>query len=124
MSSRSMLNRIRRPLIGALATAALAVGSLVAATPAQAASVDGPWQMVKATTTPAGPGTQALCQTPFRYYNAASWNCTVFSSEHIVAYIDCDYLRYFSPQIFEGSWFILGICPAGTRRTDEGIFDY
>jgi hypothetical protein len=119
--------RVRRLLTAALATVALTVGSLIAAAPASAApdkgaSITVPWQLAKApAAAPTGPGTQALCQTPTRWTNAVSWNCTVFSGQFIEAWMQCDNQVYYSGFIGEGSWYILGICPAGTLRVTEGI---
>jgi hypothetical protein len=129
MSFRSVLTRVRRPVTGAVAAGLLLVGSLTATTPAQASTeVTGKGAeaviTVTATAPSEGPSGRALCYPPFRYSNAATWECTVFSGEYIVAWITCSGTTYHSPPIYEGSWFIVGVCPAGTWRDDEGILDY
>jgi hypothetical protein len=120
--------RVRRLVMAALATIALTIGSFVAIAPASAATDKGngvvaPWQFEKAPA-PAEMDTRALCQTPTRYSNAASWNCTVFSGQFIEAWIQCDNQVYYSGLIGEGSWYILGTCPPGTWRVTEGILYY
>ncbi|HET9140333.1 hypothetical protein [Actinophytocola sp.] len=129
MSSPSILARIRRPLVGAAMTAALAIGSLAATVPAQADTRDAntaPWT-VSATgkaPTPRGVGVQALCFPPTRYSNGAVWSCDVFSGQYIQAWMTCGGVTYYSNLIGEGSWWIVGICPPGTWRDDEGIYYY
>ena len=125
MSIGSMLNRIRKPLVGATLAAGLAICSLVAVAPAQASTspvnqTDVSWQTAKEAPH-GGVGIQALCFPPTRYINAAVWDCDVFSGQVIWAWIVCNGARYTSPPIGEGSWRIVGICPAGTIRNDEGI---
>jgi hypothetical protein len=125
----SMLKRVRRPLVGAAMTIALVIGSFIAAAPAQAASAGPdvvPWSVAKTTAAPApsGRSVQALCQTPTRYTNAVTWNCTVFGGQFIEAWMTCSGTTYYSGLIPEGSWWIVGICPAGTWRDDEGIIYY
>jgi hypothetical protein len=121
--------RARRVLTTILATVALIFGSFAVAAPASAAPDKGsgvttPWQFSKAAATPTGPSTDALCQTPTRWTNAVSWNCTVFGGQVIQAWMQCDNQVYYSDFIPEGSWYILGICPAGTWRVTEGILYY
>jgi hypothetical protein len=122
--------RVRRLLTAALATLALTIGSLAAATPASAALDKGasapvPWQLAKApATAPTDPSIQAICQTPTRWTNGVSWNCTVFSGQFIEAWMQCDNQVYYSGLIPEGSWYIVGTCPAGTLRVTEGILYY
>jgi hypothetical protein len=130
MSCRSMLNRVRRPFAGAVVTGALVFAALATAAPAQAAPL-GSGQgtgsdvlSVSATAAPEGPSTRALCQTPTRYSNAVTWNCTVFSGQYIEAWMTCGGVTYYSGLIGEGSWYIVGVCPAGTLREDEGIIYY
>lgn len=125
MSSPSILSRIRRPLLGAAMTVALAIGSLAATTPAQADTRDTdvvPWTVAATTKAPApGVGIQALCQTPTRYSNGVVWSCTVFSGQFIQAWMTCGGVTYYSNLIGEGSWWVIGVCPPGTWRDDEGI---
>ncbi|MFL6143196.1 MAG: hypothetical protein ACJ72N_15190 [Labedaea sp.] len=126
----SISTRARRIVTAALATAALILGSLVVAAPASAAPGKGsgvtvPWQFTKAAPAEStGPITNALCQTPTRWTNAVSWNCTVFGGQFIEAWMQCDNQVYYSGLIPEGSWYILGVCPAGTWRVTEGILYY
>jgi hypothetical protein len=119
---------VARPLTGAIAVSALVFSSLIAAAPAQASTL-APGKgtdvlSVSATAKPEGPSTRALCQTPTRYSNGATWNCTVFSGQYIEAWMTCGGVTYYSGLIGEGSWFIIGTCPAGTLRDDEGIIYY
>lgn len=126
--------RLRRLVTAGLATIALTIGSVAVATTASAApdvapdkgaGITVPWQVQKApAAAPADAGTQALCQTPTRWTNAVSWNCTVFSGQFIEAWMQCDNQVYYSGFIGEGSWYILGVCPAGTWRVTEGILYY
>jgi len=108
---------------------AVVVSTLLVAVPAQAApssdEVEVSWDAV--TATPGEVGTMAICSTPTRLTTQAIWySCTVFSGEVIQAWMICtdnveDYL-YVSPYIGEGSWRIIGTCPPGQIREDEGIY--
>ncbi len=124
------VTRVRRLLTTVLATVALTIGSVAVAATASAAAdaapdkgITVPWELTK-TAAPSGPVTDALCQTPTRWTNAVSWNCTVFSGQFIEAWMQCDNQVYYSGMIPEGSWYILGVCPAGTWRVTEGILYY
>ena len=119
--------RGRRLMTAALATVALTIGSSLLATPASAAADKGDgavavWQSQTAPA-PVG-GSRAICQTPTRYTNGVTWNCTVFSGQFIEAGMQCDNQVYYSGLIGEGSWYIVGTCPPGTWRVTEGILYY
>jgi hypothetical protein len=123
---KSMLKWLRKASVGAMTGVAVVVCSLLAVAPAQAApspaKTDASWAAVSAT--PGEASTMAICSTPTRLTYQAIWHdCTVFTGEYIQAWIECNGQRYFSPLIGEGSWYIVGTCPPGTVRTDEGI-DY
>jgi len=122
-----MLTWLRKASIGTMAAATVMVCSLLVVTPAQAAPTSGQadvsWEA--ATVTAGEVGTQAICSTPTRLTNQAIWyDCTVFTGEYIQAWIICDGWLYVSPYIGEGSWYIIGTCPPGTLRDDEGIYYY
>jgi hypothetical protein len=124
---KSMLKWLRKASIGAMMAAAVMVLSMLAVAPAQAApppaQPEVSWETV--TATPGGMGTMALCSTPTRLTTQAIWyDCRVFSGEYIQAWISCNNYVYYSPLIGEGSWYIVGTCPPGTLRDDEGIFYY
>jgi len=122
-----MLTWLRKASIGSLAAVAVMVFSMLAVAPAQAApapaKANASWASAEAT--PGGPSTRAICSTPTRLTTQAIWyDCTVFSGEYIQAWIVCSGYQYFSPLIPEGSWYIVGTCPPGTVRDDEGIIYY
>jgi hypothetical protein len=124
---KSMLKWLRKASIGAMTVAAVMVCSLLAAAPAQAAPPPGQagasWDAVSAT--PGEVGTKAICSPPTRLTTQAIWyDCTVFSGQYIQAWIVCSGTLYVSPLIGEGSWYIIGTCPPGTLRDDEGIYYY
>jgi hypothetical protein len=123
----SMAKAARRPLMHAMALALGLLFALVAVTPAQASDWSGArpaasWQTAAATAAPApSHGLQALCFPPTRYTNGAVWQCEVFSGQFIQVWMVCGGVRYTSAPIGEGSWWITGVCPAGTFRTDDGV---
>ncbi len=124
---RSILKWLRKASFGAIAAVAVVVCSMLAVAPAQAApqpaKADVSWDAV--TVTPGDVGTRAICSTPTRLTTQAIWyDCTVFTGEYIQAWIVCSGYQYFSPYIGEGSWYIVGTCPPGTVRDDEGIIYY
>ena len=124
---KSMLKWLRKASFGAITVTAVMVCTLLAVTPAQAApspaEPDASWATASAT--PGGVGTMAICSTPTRLTTQVIWyDCTVFSGEFIQAWMVCSGTLYVSPYIGEGSWYIVGTCPPGTLREDEGIYYY
>ncbi|TDV49701.1 hypothetical protein [Actinophytocola oryzae] len=124
---KSMSSWLRKASVGAVTVAAVLVASLLAVAPAQAApspgKADASWATVAAA--PGEAGTRAICSPPTRLTTQAIWyDCTVFSGQYIQAWIVCSGYIYFSDLIGEGSWYIVGTCPPGTLRDDEGIIYY
>jgi hypothetical protein len=124
---KSMLKWLRKASVGAMAAVAVVVCSMLVAGPAQAApqpgKADAAWEAV--TATPGGVGTRAICSTPTRLTTQAIWyDCEVFEGQYIQAWITCSGYTYYSPLIGEGSWYIVGTCPPGTIRDNEGIIYY
>jgi hypothetical protein len=126
---KSMLKWSRKASIGAMTFVAVVLGAMLAAAPAQAAPVPGhakaSWETATATATPGDVGTKAICMPVIRLTTQAIWpDCTVFSGQFIQAWMVCSGTLYVSPLIGEGSWYIIGTCPPGTVRNDEGIIYY
>ncbi|HYQ67569.1 hypothetical protein [Actinophytocola sp.] len=124
---KSMLKWLRKASVGAMTGVAVMVFSMLAVAPAQAApsagKADVSWVTVSAT--PGEAGTRAICSPPTRLTTQAIWyDCEVFSGQYIQAWIVCSGTIYFSSLIGEGSWYIIGTCPPGTLRDDEGIIYY
>ncbi|MEW2526357.1 hypothetical protein [Streptomyces sp. NPDC047071] len=70
--------------------------------------------------TPAGALARYYCYPPTRYYNAATWNCTVRSGA-IVFWIECSIGgTYTSAPHGPGNYFVRAQCPQG-RRLSEGV---
>ncbi|MGC0417816.1 hypothetical protein [Embleya sp. AB8] len=70
---------------------------------------------------PAGVLANFTCFPPFRYNNAAQWNCTVHSGA-IVFWIQCSIGgTYTSAPHGPGSYSVYARCPQG-RRVNEGVY--
>ncbi|GHE36153.1 hypothetical protein GCM10018785_02340 [Streptomyces longispororuber] len=68
---------------------------------------------------PAGALARYNCYPPFRYNNAAAWNCTVHSGA-IVFWIECSIGgTYTSGEYGPGTYYVQATCPQG-RRLSEG----
>ncbi|MFI1584742.1 hypothetical protein [Embleya sp. NPDC020630] len=128
-----MVNRIRMTLKAGLVVLAAMIVGIATMASAQAAPTPGKSVFQQHRTgiqaapaasasdrAPAAAMANFTCFPPFRYNNAASWNCNV-SSGTIHFWITCSVGgRYYSGLYGPGSYYVYAQCPQG-YRVDEGV---